>query len=207
MAAHQASPSLGFFRQAHWSGLPFPSSMSESEKWKWRQWHPAPVLLPGKSYERRSLVGCSPWGREESDTTERLHFHKLEKEMATQSSVLAWRIPGTGKPGGLPFTGLHRVWHDWRDLASAAALDSACCMPYIWLPRKLLPREPVKLIKRMVTTWPTYAGWQLHRHPHCGWVPLWKAHPQAWPWASKTQRPLRRSSGFRDSAGSPSLQP
>ena len=40
-----------------------------------RQWHPAPVLLPGKSHGRRSLVGCSPWGREESDTTERLHFH------------------------------------------------------------------------------------------------------------------------------------
>ena len=40
-----------------------------------RQWHPTPVLLPGKSHGRRSLVGCSPWGREESGTTERLHFH------------------------------------------------------------------------------------------------------------------------------------
>ena len=40
-----------------------------------RQWHPTPVLLPGRSHGRRSLVGCSPWGREESDTTERLHFH------------------------------------------------------------------------------------------------------------------------------------
>ena len=39
------------------------------------QWHPSPVLLPGKYHGRRSLVGCSPWGREESDTTERLHFH------------------------------------------------------------------------------------------------------------------------------------
>ena len=39
-----------------------------------RQWHPTPVLLPGESHGRRSLVGCSPWGREESDTTERLHF-------------------------------------------------------------------------------------------------------------------------------------
>jgi len=75
---------------------------------------PTPVLLPGKSHGRRSLVGCSPWGREESDTTERLHFHfslftfhALEKEMATHSSVLAWRIPGTGLPGGLPSMGLH----------------------------------------------------------------------------------------------------
>ena len=40
-----------------------------------RQWHPTPVLLPGKSHGWRSLVGCSPWGREESDRTERLHFH------------------------------------------------------------------------------------------------------------------------------------
>ena len=40
-----------------------------------RQWHPTPVLLPGKSRGRRSLVGCSPWGRKQSDTTERLHFH------------------------------------------------------------------------------------------------------------------------------------
>ena len=40
-----------------------------------RQWHPTPVLLPGKSHGRRSLVGCRPWGREESDMTERLHFH------------------------------------------------------------------------------------------------------------------------------------
>ena len=39
-----------------------------------RQWHPTPVLLPGKSHGWRSLVGCSPWGREESDTTEQLHF-------------------------------------------------------------------------------------------------------------------------------------
>ena len=40
-----------------------------------RQWQPTPLLLPGKSHARRSLVGCSPWGREESDTTERIHFH------------------------------------------------------------------------------------------------------------------------------------
>ena len=40
-----------------------------------RQWHPTPVLLPGKSHGWRRLVGCSPWDREESDTTERLHFH------------------------------------------------------------------------------------------------------------------------------------
>ena len=86
-----------------------------------RQWDPTPVLLPGKSHGRRSLVGCNPRGCKESDTTEWLHFHfslhALEKEMATHSSVLAWRIPGTGEPGGLPSMGLHRVGHDWSDLA------------------------------------------------------------------------------------------
>ena len=56
-----------------------------------------------------------------SDFTFTFLFHALEKEMATHSSVLAWRIPGTGEPGGLPFTGLHRVGHDWSDLAVAAA--------------------------------------------------------------------------------------
>ena len=48
-------------------------SGSYSVTWR-RQWHPTPALLPGKSHGWRSLVGCSPWGREESDTTERLHF-------------------------------------------------------------------------------------------------------------------------------------
>ena len=47
-----------------------------------------------------------------SDFTFTFHFHALEKEMATHSSVLAWRIPGTGEPGGLPFMGSHRVGHD-----------------------------------------------------------------------------------------------
>ena len=49
------------------------------------------------------------------------HFHALEKEMATHSSVLAWRIPGTGEPGELPSMGSHRVRHNWSNLAAAAA--------------------------------------------------------------------------------------
>ena len=47
-----------------------------------------------------------------SDFTLIFHFHALEKEMATHSSVLAWRIPGMGEPSGLPFMGSHRVGHD-----------------------------------------------------------------------------------------------
>ena len=56
-----------------------------------------------------------------SNFTCTFHFHALEKEMATHSRVLAWRIPGMGEPGGLPSTGSHRVGHDWSDLAAAAA--------------------------------------------------------------------------------------
>ena len=108
------------------------SSSSSSVYIQRRQWHPTPVLLPGKSHGRRSLGGCSPWGRLESDTTERLHFtfhfHALEKEMATHSSILAWRIPGMGEPGGLPSMGSHRVGHDWSDLAAAV-----CVYIYIYI--------------------------------------------------------------------------
>ena len=52
-----------------------------------------------------------------------LSSNALEKEMATHSSVLAWRIRGTGEPGGLPSMGSHRVGHDWSDLAAAAAVS------------------------------------------------------------------------------------
>ena len=90
-----------------------------------RRWHPTPVLLPGESHGWRSLVGCSPWIAKSrswlSDFT--FHLYELEKEMTTRSSVLAWRIPGTGEPGGLPSMGSHRVGHDWSDLAAAAAFS------------------------------------------------------------------------------------
>ena len=91
--------------------------------WLYVKWHPTPVLLPGKSHGRRSLVGCSPWVAESwtrlSDFTFTFHFHALEKAMATHSSILAWRILGTGEPGGLPSKGSHRVGHNWSDLAAA----------------------------------------------------------------------------------------
>ena len=67
------------------------------------------------------MGGGIPWGREESDSTERLHFYLslscTGEGNATHSSVLAWRIPGTREPDGLPSMGSHRVGHDWSDLA------------------------------------------------------------------------------------------
>ena len=81
-----------------------------------RQWHPTPVLLPGKipwmeEPGRLQSIGLQRVGHDFTFTFT-FHFHALEKEMATHSSVLAWRIPGMGEPGGLLSTGSHRVGHD-----------------------------------------------------------------------------------------------
>ena len=85
------------------------------EFWR-RQWHLTPVLLPGKSHGRRSLVGpvhgVAKSQAQLNDFTFTFHFHALEKEMATHSSILAWRIPGTEEPSGLLSMGSHRVGHD-----------------------------------------------------------------------------------------------
>ena len=81
-----------------------------------RQWHPTPVLLPGKLLDggawKAAVHGVAEGQTQLSDFTFTFHFHALEKEIATHSSVLAWRIPGTGEPGGLLSMGLHRVGHD-----------------------------------------------------------------------------------------------
>ena len=78
-----------------------------------------------------------------SDFTFTFHFHALEKEMATHSGVLAWRIPGTGEPGGLPSMGSQRVGHDWSDLAVGAAV-AVLKSKDITLPTK------VRIVKAMV---------------------------------------------------------
>ena len=80
------------------------------------QWHPTPVLLPGKSMDRGAwwavVPGVAKSRTQLSDFTFTFLFHALEKEMATHSSVLAWRIPGTAEPGGLLSIRSHRVGHD-----------------------------------------------------------------------------------------------
>ena len=101
-------------------------SSGEGNCYSWRrQWHPTPVLFPGNPMDRgawwAAVHGVATSRKRLNDFTFTFHFHALEKEMATHSSVLAWRIPGMGEPGGLPSMGLHRVGHDWSDLAAAAA--------------------------------------------------------------------------------------
>ena len=95
-----------------------------------------------------------------SDFTFTFHFHALEKEMATHSSILAWRIPGIGEPGGLPSLGSHRVGHDWSDLAAAAAAE-------------------VQRVS-IICFWEFKLFVSLH-----GWLKgLWSAVSGKWPWKS-----------------------
>ena len=111
--------------------------------------------------DRGAWWAAAHWGRYESDTTERLHFHALEKEMATHSSVLAWRIPGTGKPGGLPSMGSHRVRHDWSDLAAAAAAAPLvdfcfCCLCFRCHTPKIVAKTNVKELFSHAFFWSFY---------------------------------------------------
>ena len=139
-----------------------------------RQWHPTPVFLHGKSHGWRSLVdtvhGVARSWTQLSDFPFTFHFHALEKEMATRSSVFAWRILGTEEPGGLPSMGSHRVGHDWRDLAVAVILLSnskiscflfySCrflmnfsfcsCIDFLFLFNCLFSCSPLKFLKMIV---------------------------------------------------------
>ena len=110
-----------------------------------RQWHPTPVLLPGKSHGWRRLVGCSPWDRKESDTTERLHVHfslstfmLWRRKWQPTPVFLPWEPQGWGSLVGCRLRGRsHRVGHDWSDLAAAASpsvlLQMSLFHYFLWL--------------------------------------------------------------------------
>ena len=92
---------------------------------------PHSSTLAWKIHGWRRLVGCSPWGRQESDTTERLHFHfslftfhfhALEKEMATHSSVLVWRIPGMGEAWWAAVYGVTQSQTRLKRLSSSSSM-------------------------------------------------------------------------------------
>ena len=90
-----------------------------------RQWQATPVLLPRKSHGRRSLVGCSPWGRYKLDATEQLHFHfSLSHNGEGNGNPLQCSCLETPRDGGAWWAAVyesHRVGYDWSDLAVAAA--------------------------------------------------------------------------------------
>ena len=120
-----------------------------------RQWQPTPILLPENPMNggaRKAAVhGVAKSWTQLSDFIFTFHFHALEKEMATHSSALAWRIPGTGEPGGLPSMGLHRVTHDWSDLAAAVVAV---------LYKASLVAQLVKNPPQVRETWVQSLGWE-----------------------------------------------
>ena len=114
-----------------WAGYLEKAMAPHSSTLAWKiPWMEEPGRLQSMGSQRIGHDWCDLTS-EELDMTERLHFHfslsSLENEMATHSGVLAWRIPGTPEPGGLPSMGSQRIGHDWSDLAAAAAAE-----PDIW---------------------------------------------------------------------------
>ena len=101
-----------------------------SVTWR-RQWHPTPALMPGKSHGRRSLVGCSPWGRWESDTTERLHFHFslacIGEGNGTPLQCSRLENPRDGGAWWAAVSGVAQSRTRLSDLAAAAAVP-----PNLW---------------------------------------------------------------------------
>ena len=96
-----------------------------ASRWR-RQWQPTLVLLPGESHGWRSLVGCGPWGRKESDTTEWLCFHfSLSCIGEGNGNPLQYSSQGWGSLVGCHLMGSHRVGHDWSDLAAFISCKSS----------------------------------------------------------------------------------
>ena len=90
-----------------------------------RQWHPTPVLLPGESHGRRSLVGCSPWGRWESDTTERLNFHLslscIGEGNGNPLQCSCLENPRDGGAWGVAVCGVAQSWTRLKRLSSSCS--------------------------------------------------------------------------------------
>ena len=119
-------------KQLWWkgNGLGFASIMNTKinstchTKWR-RQWHPTPVLLPGKSHGWRSLVGCSPWGRWELDTTERLHFHfSLSCIGEGNGSSLQCSCLENPRDGGAWWAAVYGVAQSWTRLKRLSSSSS-----------------------------------------------------------------------------------
>ena len=92
--------------------------------WRW-QWHPTPVLLHGNSHGWRSLIGCSPWGRQESDTTERLHFHfSLSCFGEGNGNPLQYSCLENPRDGGACWAAVYGVAQSWTRLKRLSSSSS-----------------------------------------------------------------------------------
>ena len=99
-----------------------------------RRWHPTPVLLPGRSHGRRILVGCSPWGREESDTTERLHFHlSLSCIGEGNGNSLQCSCLENPRDGGAWWAAIYGVTQSLTQLSSSSSSSSKQLNMWVWL--------------------------------------------------------------------------
>ena len=99
-----------------------------------RQWHPTPVLLPGKSHGRRSLVGCSPWGRKESDTTEWLHFHfSLSCIGEGNGNPLQCSCLENPRDGGAWWAAVYEVAQSWTWLKRLSSSSSSRARIISWV--------------------------------------------------------------------------
>ena len=93
-----------------------------------RRWHPTPVLLPGKSHGWRSLVGCSPWGCKESDTTERLHVHLLLSRIGEgNGNPLQCSCLENPRDGGAWWAAIYGIAQSWVRLKQLSSSSSSCC--------------------------------------------------------------------------------
>ena len=118
-----------------------------------RQWHPTPVLLPGKSHGRRSLLGCSPWGRWESDTTEQLHLHfSLSCIGEGNGNPLQCSCLENPRDGGAWWATVYgvaqsRTWLKW--LSSSSSLCKNCGSSF--LPDLPIPIHPSLIFLRHIS--------------------------------------------------------
>ena len=148
-----------------------------TETFERRQWHPTPVLLPGKSHGWRSLVGCSPWGQKESDTTKQLHFHfSLSCIGEGNGNPLQCSCLEDPRGGGAWWAAVYgvaqsRTWLKW--LSSSKETFGASLVARL-----------VRNLPSMQETWVQFLGWE---DP---WRRKWQPTPVFLPGESHGQRSL-----------------
>ena len=113
------------------------------------------------------------------DFTFTFHFHALEKEMTTHSSVLAWRIPGTGEPGGLLSMGSHRVRHNWSDIAQQQHVCTNIYYFFLSFPHSFLP---FLLLSLSWICTHTFFKYRNVKYLRAMYLPISPHGHHSWPW-------------------------